>query len=215
MPGTPDHSPLSYLSPLAMGALLGTAGGIATAPENKMLRSAARGGLIGAGTGAGVVPGAMLGGLAGLPLGAPGVMAGAALGGMGGGAVGNWVTRGLLGPAETDEEKFERLLRTARTDRDGSGPATKEKTAMHPIEFGMKLAASSCTPCAMPNGPANKKHMTGASPAVLEAGQKSEEIGTPETLKTEHAEAKAKLPEEGAKSAAYVFGMQAAALFGK
>jgi hypothetical protein len=49
-----------------------------------------------------------------------------------------------------------------------------------------KKAQSSCTPCDMPNGPTNKKHTTGASPAVLEADEHSEEIGEPETTETEH-----------------------------
>lgn len=70
------------------------------------------------------------------------------------------------------------------------------------LAFGAKLAASSCSPCDMPNSPTNKKHMTGASPAVTEAGEKSEEIGKPEVVETEHSEAEAKQPEEGIKSAA-------------
>lgn len=81
----------------------------------------------------------------------------------------------------------------------------KEKTAMNLFEFGAKVAQSSCSPCDMPNGPANKKHMTGASPAVTEAGEHSEELGTPEVAETEHSDAKAKMPEEGVKSA-YAFG---------
>jgi hypothetical protein len=48
-----------------------------------------------------------------------------------------------------------------------------------------KTAASSCAPCDMPNGPTNKKHMTGASPAVLEADEASEAI-KPKTTKTKH-----------------------------
>lgn len=48
-----------------------------------------------------------------------------------------------------------------------------------------KTAASSCAPCDMPNGPTNKKHMTGASPAVLEADEASEEI-KPKTTETKH-----------------------------
>jgi len=73
------------------------------------------------------------------------------------------------------------------------------------MQFGAKVAQSTCSPCDMPNGPANKKHMTGASPAVTEAGEHSEEFGTPEVAETEHSNAKAKMPEEGAKSA-YAFG---------
>ena len=73
------------------------------------------------------------------------------------------------------------------------------------MQFGAKVAQSTCSPCDMPNGPANKKHMTGASPAVTEAGEHSEELGTPEVAETEHSDAKAKMPEEGVKSA-YAFG---------
>jgi hypothetical protein len=61
-----------------------------------------------------------------------------------------------------------------------------KETVMNLKQFGAKLAASSCSPCDMPHGPTNKKHMTGASPAVLEADEASEEIGQPETTETEH-----------------------------
>ena len=81
------------------------------------------------------------------------------------------------------------------------------------FNFGAKLAASSCSPCDMPNSPTNKKHMTGASPAVTEAGEHSEEIGKPEVVETEHSEAEAKQPEEGIKSAAN-FGKMLGGLFG-
>jgi hypothetical protein len=70
------------------------------------------------------------------------------------------------------------------------------------FNFGAKIAASMCSPCDTPNSASNKKHMTGASPAVTEAGEKSEEIGKPEVVETEHSEAEAKQPEEGIKSAA-------------
>jgi hypothetical protein len=69
------------------------------------------------------------------------------------------------------------------------------------LAFGAKIAASMCSPCDMPNSPTNKKHMTGASPAVTEANEHSEEIGKPEVVETEHSEAEAKQPEEGIKSA--------------
>jgi hypothetical protein len=72
----------------------------------------------------------------------------------------------------------------------------------HAFNFGAKIAASMCSPCDMPNSASNKKHMTGASPAVTEAGEKSEEIGKPPVTETEHSEAEAKQPEEGVKSAA-------------
>jgi hypothetical protein len=77
-----------------------------------------------------------------------------------------------------------------------------------------KKAQSACSPCAMPNGPTNgKKPYTSASPAVTDASQKSVEIGKPPVAKTEHSEAKAKQPEEGAKSA-YAFGRKVAAING-
>jgi hypothetical protein len=75
-----------------------------------------------------------------------------------------------------------------------------------------KKAQSACSPCAMPNGPTNKKPYTSASPAVTDASQKSVEIGKPPVTETEHSEAKAKQPEEGAKSA-YAFGAKVAAGF--
>jgi hypothetical protein len=81
------------------------------------------------------------------------------------------------------------------------------------FNFGAKIAASMCSPCDMPNSPTNKKHMTGASPAVTEAGEKSEEIGKPEVVETEHSEAEAKQPEEGVKSAAN-FGKMLGGLLG-
>jgi hypothetical protein len=76
-----------------------------------------------------------------------------------------------------------------------------------------KKAQSACSPCAMPNGPTNKKPYTSASPAVTDASQKSVEIGKPPVAETEHSEAKAKQPEEGAKSA-YAFGRKVAAING-
>jgi hypothetical protein len=77
----------------------------------------------------------------------------------------------------------------------------------------IKKAQSACSPCAMPNSPTNKKPYTSASPAVTDASQKSVEIGKPPVTKTEHSEAKAKQPEEGAKSA-YAFGRKVAAING-
>jgi hypothetical protein len=70
---------------------------------------------------------------------------------------------------------------------------------------GAKCAQSTCSPCAMPNAPTNKKPYTSASPAVTDASQHSEEFGVPDVTETEHSNAKAKMPEEGAKSA-YAFG---------
>ncbi len=51
--------------------------------------------------------------------------------------------------------------------------------------FGAKVAASSCSYHDMPNSPTNKKHMTSASPAVLEADEASEAI-KPKTTETKH-----------------------------
>ena len=73
------------------------------------------------------------------------------------------------------------------------------------MQFGAKVAQSTCSPCAMPNSPTNKKPYTSESPAVTDASQHSEEIGVPEVAETEHSDAKAKMPEEGVKSA-YAFG---------
>lgn len=75
--------------------------------------------------------------------------------------------------------------------------------------FGAKLAQSACMPCDMPNGPANKKHTTGASPAVLEADEKSEELGRPETEETEHSEQAIDIPGKAA-----AFGAKLAANYG-
>lgn len=61
-------------------------------------------------------------------------------------------------------------------------------------EFAAKLAQSACMPCDMPNGPANKKHTTGASPAVLAADEKSEALGRPEIEETEHSEKAIDIP---------------------
>jgi hypothetical protein len=74
-------------------------------------------------------------------------------------------------------------------------------------EFAAKLAQSTCSPCDMPNGPTNKKHMTGASPAVLEADEKSEELGRPESEETEHSEKAIDIP---GKAAALKFGRRLA-----
>lgn len=76
-------------------------------------------------------------------------------------------------------------------------------------EFGAKLAQSTCSPCDMPNGPTNKKHMTGASPAVLEADEKSEELGRPESEETEHSEKAIDIPGKAA-----AFGAKLAANYG-
>lgn len=86
------------------------------------------------------------------------------------------------------------------------------------LEFGAKLAKSMCSPCDMPNSPTNKKHMTSASPAVLEADEKSEEI-KPETEKTEHTEQAIDVPGQKASavSACFDFGRRfaKAAVFGE
>lgn len=93
-----------------------------------------------------------------------------------------------------------------------SAELQKEKEAMSLYSFGAKIAQSACSPCAMPNAPTNKKPYTSESPAVTDASQASKEIGKPPVTETEHSAAKAKLPEEGAKSA-FAFGMKVAAGF--
>ena len=76
-----------------------------------------------------------------------------------------------------------------KLDKEHNEKQKEEKTSMANLyAFGAKLAKSMCSPCDMPNGPANKKHMTGASPAVLDAAEKSEELGRPEAEETEHSE---------------------------
>jgi hypothetical protein len=109
--------------------------------------------------------------------------------------LGHSLASDAIGPYETEEEKFERMLEA----REAAQEKMKMKTA---YEFGAKIAASSCSPCAMPNTPTNKKPYTSVSPAVTDASQHSEELGKPPVTETEHSEAKAKLPEEGVKAAA-------------
>lgn len=83
-----------------------------------------------------------------------------------------------------------------------------EITRINLQQLGAKIAASSCSYHDMPNSPTNKKHMTGASPAVLEADEQSEEIGKPESDKTEHSESviSGKLAAFGVKVARGLFG---------
>jgi len=96
-------------------------------------------------------------------------------------------------------EVFQNALR--RAEASGEKPSADLFSRMQKEhDSAQKKAQSACSPCAMPNGPA-KKPYTSASPAVTDAGQKSEEIGKPPVAKTEHSAAKAKLPEEGVKSA--------------
>lgn len=181
-----------------VGTTLGILGGLMSGRGDDKLRSAGRGAIKGFGVDAGAGVGAALGTGLGLVTGAPAL--GFVAGGVGGGMLGHSLASSAIGPYETEEEKFERMLSAREAAQE------KMKTA---YTFGAKVAQSACTPCAMPNGPTNKKHTTSASPAVLDAGQKSEEIGTPATTETEHSEAKAKQPEEGVKSA-LAFGKKVA-----
>jgi hypothetical protein len=134
-------------------------------------------------------------------LGAAAGMAGTAIGGLG------------ANKARLDRPAIQKNLQEQKQNYESVTPPNQRGIYKMPffgkagslIEFGAKVAQSTCSPCDMPNGPANKKHMTGASPAVTEAGEHSEEFGTPEVAETEHSDAKAKMPEEGAKSA-YAFG---------
>jgi hypothetical protein len=96
-------------------------------------------------------------------------------------------------------EVFQNALR--RAEASGESPSPELFSRMQKEhDSAQKKAQSACSPCAMPNGPA-KKPYTSASPAVTDASQKSVEIGKPPVAKTEHSAAKAKLPEEGVKSA--------------
>jgi hypothetical protein len=149
---------LGWTAPTLAGAAIG---GI-TAPRKKVLKGALRG----AGVGAALHAGTSLGARAGNALGGDSPMTGGLVGGAGGGIASALLANRLL-PAVDDDE---------------------EKTAQNVFHaFGAKIAASSYSSCHMPNGPTNKKHMTSASPAVLEADDQSEEIGQPPKTETEHS----------------------------
>lgn len=171
-----------------LGALLPTAvGGVAGAlssRKGKRLAGAARGAGIGAAYTAGAHAGNALGGLA-----SGGNSLARLGGGLGGGVGGALLAANLL--PEIEEEK------------------QSMNTPNNLYTFGAKLAQSACMPCDMPNGPANKKHTTGASPAVLEADEKSEELGRPETEETEHSEQAIDIPGKAA-----AFGRKLAANYG-
>lgn len=189
-------------SALGPATTLGLLGGLVSGRGDDRLRTAARGAAKGFGTDLGVLAGGGLGLGLGMVTGAP--ILGAVGGGIGGGMLGHSLASEAVGPYETEEEKFERMLEA----REAAQEKMKMKTA---YEFGAKIAASSCVPCHTPNGPTNKKPYTSVSPAVTDAGQKSVEIGKPPVTETEHSEAKAKQPEEGVKSA-YEFGKKVAAI---
>ena len=189
-------------SALGPATTLGLLGGLVSGRGDDRLRTAARGAAKGFGTDLGVLAGGGLGLGLGMVTGAP--ILGAVGGGIGGGMLGHSLASEAVGPYETEEEKFERMLEA----REAAQEKMKMKTA---YEFGAKIAASSCVPCHTPNGPTNKKPYTSVSPAVTDAGQQSVEIGKPPVTETEHSEAKAKQPEEGVKSA-YEFGKKVAAV---
>jgi hypothetical protein len=241
-----------------IGTTVGILGGLASGRGDDKLRSAGRGAIKGMGFDVGAGLGGALGGALGLATLNPALgVAGVFGGGLGGGMLGQSLASSAIGPYETEEDKFERML--AAREAAQLKLKNKEKSAMSLYSFGAKLAnvtgmtfdpdhpnvkrlkarhpdnwqqimaqsqglsdaaqakaikkaQSSCSPCAMPNGPTNKKPYNSVSPAVTDASQKSEEIGKPPVTETEHSEAKAKQPEEGAKSA-FAFGMKVAAGF--
>jgi hypothetical protein len=262
-----------------IGTTVGILGGLASGRGDDKLRSAGRGAIKGMGFDVGAGMGGALGGALGMATLNPALgIAGLVGGGLGGGMLGQSMASSAIGPYETEEEKFERML--AARESAQLKLKNKEKAAMSLYLFGAKLAnyvdlhdspssdelisrakdvkneaertgrpvvkdyakkqlpphevfqnalrraeasgespspelfsrmqkehdsaqkkaQSACSPCAMPNGPKNKPY-TSASPAVTDASQKSVEIGKPPVAKTEHSAAKAKLPEEGVKSA--------------
>jgi hypothetical protein len=242
-----------------IGTTVGILGGLASGRGDDKLRSAGRGAIKGMGFDVGAGLGGALGGALGMATLNPALgVAGLVGGGLGGGMLGQSLASSAIGPYETEEEKFERML--AARESAQLKLKNKEKAAMSLYSFGAKLAnvtgmtydpdnanvkrlkarhpdnwqqimaqsqglsdatqakvikkaQSTCSPCAMPNAPTNKKPYTSASPAVTDASQKSEEVGKPPVTETEHSEAKAKLPEEGAKSA-FAFGAKVAESFG-
>jgi hypothetical protein len=183
-----------------IGTTVGILGGLTSGRGDDKLRSAGRGAIKGMGFDVGAGVGGALGGALGATLNPELGLAGLVGGGLGGGVLGQSLASSAIGPYETEEEKFERML--AARESAQLKLKNKEKAAMSLYSFGAKLAQSTCSPCDMPNGPTNgKKPYTSASPAVTDASQKSVEIGKPPVTETEHSAAKAKLPEEGVKSA--------------
>ena len=190
------------LSSAAVGGILGAVMGGTRAPKGRLLpyilgggaSGTMIGGLMGTGRNIGSVTGDTLVDATGMTPNSTGALLtqiGLPLAGTAGGAY-----LGLKAHQRIGEE-------LEHGDENAAQTKKKEKKAMSLIEFGAKIAQSTCTPCDMPNGPTNKKHMTGASPAVLDASQQSEEIGKPPVTETEHSEAKAKQPEEGVKAARF------------
>jgi hypothetical protein len=173
-------SALEFGKQAGLGMTVGTLGGLLSGDGEDRLRTAGRGAIKGLGFDMGAGAGGALGGAVGMASGDPRLaLLGLVGGGVGGGVLGQGIASSAIGPYETEQEKFDRIL-AARE---------KEKTSMANLyAFGAKLAKSMCSPCDMPNGPANKKYMTGASPAVLDAAEKSEELGRPEAEETEHSE---------------------------
>jgi hypothetical protein len=302
-----------FVKSAGIGTTVGILGGLASGRGDDKLRSAGRGAIKGMGFDVGAGMGGALGGALGMATLNPALgVAGLVGGGLGGGMLGQSLASSAIGPYETEEEKFERMLAAreaaqlklknkekaamsfysfgakianyvdlhnepkpakkqlpqhevfnnalARAEAAGEKPSpelfariqkehddaqktekkskitgmtfdpdnanVKKLKAQHPNNWrqvmaksqglsdssrakAIKKAQSACSPCAMPNGPKNKPY-TSASPAVTDASQKSVEIGKPPVTETEHSEAKAKQPEEGAKSA-YAFGAKVAA----
>lgn len=105
-----------------VGTTLGVLGGAVSGKPGKRLRAVGRGAVKGVGTDVGAVSGGLLGagiggtigGLATLPLMGIGAIPGAVVGGLGGAATGGRmgynVTNSMLGPYESEREKFEEQL---------------------------------------------------------------------------------------------------------
>ena len=195
--------PRSPLMPALLGAAYGTVGGGLIAPKGKLLKymlgGAASGGALGGAMGLGHNLGYVAGDALSRGMGmdekgnaSAATQIAARLAGLGGGAYLGLKAHKRIGEELEHEDE----------------PKKKEKEAMSLYSFGTKLAKSVCSPCDMPNSPTNKKHMTGASPAVLAADEKSEELGRPEAEHTEHSEEAVNIP--GKKAMA--FGRKIAAI---
>lgn len=129
------------MSVLGVGTGVGAVAGLISGKKNNRANAALRGGLKGLGWDIGSTAGAGLGGVLGAGI-APDLPSallysglGTVAGGLTGGLAGYGLTSSALGPYETEQEKFDRLL----AEREKKLRAPPEKTAAY--EFGAHLAA--------------------------------------------------------------------------
>jgi hypothetical protein len=133
---------LSKLAFLGAGTGIGTVAGLVTGKKNDRANAALRGGLKGFGWDLGAGAGAGLGMAAGLSMGGGSPQAalyggvGGALGGLAGGLTGYGLTDSALGPYETEQEKFDRLL----AEREKKMRKQLDTTESEPREVGEKYA---------------------------------------------------------------------------